>query len=185
MCDLFRPNFGTKKTPEIISVHDVWKPWKQALLASRDVIISSQFAARIRRGFFTLGDGCWLPSLPREGGGAKGFGMYLENKLFFAGYLVKLPGYPGCVRKAWKQKGQGQIFAVWILTRNSQFWSEFCRGFLGVFFFFFVLFFPRKEAPKNHQKIPRKIHPGICLEKFPSDFCRSLLLIILGGRRPA
>ena len=52
-----------QKTPEIISVHDVWEPWKQALLASRDVIISSQFAARIRRGFFTLGDGCWLPIL--------------------------------------------------------------------------------------------------------------------------
>ena len=30
-------------------------------MASRDVIISSQFAARIRRGFFTSGDGCWLP----------------------------------------------------------------------------------------------------------------------------
>ena len=52
-CDLFRPNFG-HKTPEIISVHDVWEPWKQALLASRDVIISSQFAAQIWRGFFTL-----------------------------------------------------------------------------------------------------------------------------------
>ena len=50
-----------QKTAEIVSVNDVWEPWKQALLASRDVIISSQFAARIRRGFFTLGDGCWLP----------------------------------------------------------------------------------------------------------------------------
>ena len=61
-CDLFRPKFG-QKTPEMISVHDVWEPWKQALLASRDVIISSQFAAQICRGFFTLGDGCWLPNL--------------------------------------------------------------------------------------------------------------------------
>ena len=60
-CDLFRPNFG-QITPEFFSVHDVWEPWKQAFLASRDVIISSQFAARIRRGFFTLGDGCWLPT---------------------------------------------------------------------------------------------------------------------------
>ena len=34
---------------------------KQALLASRDVIISSQFVAQICRGFFTLGAGCWLP----------------------------------------------------------------------------------------------------------------------------
>ena len=39
----------------------MWEPWKQGLLASRDVIISSQFAAQIRRGFFTLGDWCWLP----------------------------------------------------------------------------------------------------------------------------
>ena len=53
--------FFGQKTPEIISVHDVWEPWKQALLASRDVIISSQFAAQSCRGFFTLGDGCWLP----------------------------------------------------------------------------------------------------------------------------
>ena len=40
-CGLFRPNFG-QKTPEIISVHDVWEPLKQVLLASCDVIISSQ-----------------------------------------------------------------------------------------------------------------------------------------------
>ena len=112
-CDLFRPNFG-QKTPKIISVHDVWEPWKQALLASRDVISSSQFAARICRGFFTLGDGCGLPilgvtffviechflrhgkraqtkllspdifrwgsDLPREGVGAKKFGMSLETR---------------------------------------------------------------------------------------------------------
>ena len=37
--------------------------WGLPILASRDVIISSQFAARIRRGFFTLGDGCWLPKV--------------------------------------------------------------------------------------------------------------------------
>ena len=34
---------------------------KKRFLASRDVIISSQFAVQIWRGFFTLGDGCWLP----------------------------------------------------------------------------------------------------------------------------
>ena len=33
---------GKKKTREIISAHDVWEPLKQALLASRDVIVSSQ-----------------------------------------------------------------------------------------------------------------------------------------------
>ena len=45
-----------KKTPEIISAHDVWEPLKQALLASCDVIISSQvFVSKLQR-FFTLGD---------------------------------------------------------------------------------------------------------------------------------
>ena len=58
-CDLFQPNFG-KKTPKIISVHDVWEPLKQVLWASRDVIISSQiFGSNVQR-LFTLGDGCWL-----------------------------------------------------------------------------------------------------------------------------
>ena len=32
------------------------------LLASCDVILFSQIAARTHRGFFTLGDGCWLPN---------------------------------------------------------------------------------------------------------------------------
>ena len=59
-CDFFRPNFG-QKTPEIISVHDVWEPLKQVLWASRDVIISSQICGSNVQRFFTLGDGCWLP----------------------------------------------------------------------------------------------------------------------------
>ena len=50
-----------KKTPEFISVHDVWEPLKQALLASRDVIISSQICVSKLQRFSTLGDGCWLP----------------------------------------------------------------------------------------------------------------------------
>ena len=29
------------------------------------------------------------------------------------------------------------------------------------------VFFPRKEARKIHQKIPRKIHPGLCSENSP------------------
>ena len=36
-------------------------PLKQALLASRDVIISSQICVLKFHRFFTLGDGCWLP----------------------------------------------------------------------------------------------------------------------------
>ena len=57
----FQPHFG-KKTQEIISVHDVWEPLKQALSASRDVIISSQTCVSKFQRFFTLGDGCWLPT---------------------------------------------------------------------------------------------------------------------------
>ena len=44
---------------------------------------------------------------------------------------------------------------------------------------FFLLFFSKEKGPKKiHQKIPRKIHPGLCPEKFPSDFCRSLIFLI-------
>ena len=63
-CDLFRPKFG-QKMPKIISLHDVLEPLKQALLASRDVIISSQICGSKLQKVFTLGDGCWLPSLLR------------------------------------------------------------------------------------------------------------------------
>ena len=71
---------------------------------------------------------------------------------------------------------QGWILAVWILAAklpNSD--LNFAGDFLVDFF---LLFFPRKRPEKIHQKIPRKIHPGLCSEKFPSDFCRSLPLII-------
>ena len=59
-CDLFWPKFG-QKMPKIISLHDVLEPLKQALLASRDVIISSQICGSNLQKVFTLGDGCWLP----------------------------------------------------------------------------------------------------------------------------
>ena len=39
----------------------LWEPLKQALLASRDVIISSQICVLKLQRFFTLGDGCGLP----------------------------------------------------------------------------------------------------------------------------
>ena len=45
-----------------ISLHDVLEPLKQALLASRDVIISSQSCGSKLQKVFTLGDGCWLPN---------------------------------------------------------------------------------------------------------------------------
>ena len=47
--------------PNIISLHDVLEPLKQALLASRDVIISGQICGSNLQKVFTLGDGCWLP----------------------------------------------------------------------------------------------------------------------------
>ena len=58
--DLFWPKFG-QKMRKIISLHDVLEPLKQALLASRDVIISSQICTSNLQKVFTLGDGCWLP----------------------------------------------------------------------------------------------------------------------------
>ena len=53
-------NFG-QKMPKMISLHDVLEPLKQALLASRDVIISSRICGSNLQKVFTLGDGCWLP----------------------------------------------------------------------------------------------------------------------------
>ena len=59
---VFFGQMSARKRPEIISVHDVWEPLKQVLLASRDVIISSQICGSNVQRFFTLGDGCWLPN---------------------------------------------------------------------------------------------------------------------------
>ena len=47
--------------PKIITSHEVLEPLKQALLASRDVIISDQIRGSKLQRVFTLGDGCWLP----------------------------------------------------------------------------------------------------------------------------
>ena len=47
--------------PKHISLHDALEPLKQALLASRDVIISGKIRLSKLQRVFTLGDGCWLP----------------------------------------------------------------------------------------------------------------------------
>ena len=66
-------------------VHDVWEPLKQALLASRDVIIASQICVSKLQRFFTLGDGCWLPILgapifsPEITKYCKGFGLSVPD----------------------------------------------------------------------------------------------------------
>ena len=54
--------FGQKK-PKFIISHDVLEPFKQALLASRDVIISGQICGSKLQMVFTAGDGGWLPKL--------------------------------------------------------------------------------------------------------------------------
>ena len=58
----FSAKKNVEKNVKICCKHDVLEPSKQALLALRDVIISSQnFGSKWQR-FFTLGDGCWLPN---------------------------------------------------------------------------------------------------------------------------
>ena len=66
-----------KKMPKSISLHDVLEPLKQALLASRDVIISSQICGLNLQKVFTLGDGCWLPIA--GGWGLEGWGLGLAE----------------------------------------------------------------------------------------------------------
>ena len=61
------------KTPKIITSHDVREPLKQVLLALRDVIMFCPIAARIRRGFFTLGTDVDCPEMSQK----SGFGTYL------------------------------------------------------------------------------------------------------------
>ena len=65
---------------------------------------------------------------------------------------------------------QGRILAVWILA------AKLPNSDLDFLVDFLVDFFHGKRPEKIHQKIPRKIHPGLCSQKFPSDFCRSLFL---------
>ena len=55
---IFFGQISAKKKQEVISVHDVWEALKQAILASRDVIISSQICVSKFQSFFTLGDRC-------------------------------------------------------------------------------------------------------------------------------
>ena len=146
----FWPNFGAKKTPETISAHDVWEPWKQAPLASRNVIISSQFAARIRRGFFTFGDGCWLPK-KRCTLNFRGHGL--------TGYLF--------VPSSWQQSVQLLVPTLcradlgWIFYFGpanfrkiaGEFLSEFSRRILIAIFrpcFSRVSGHPKKFTPKIH-----------------------------------
>ena len=36
--------------------------------------------------------------------------------------------------------------------------------------------FSKEKGPKNAESFHSKIHPETCWDKFPSDFCRSLVL---------
>ena len=62
-CDLFRPKLA-KKTPKIITLHDVLEALKQALLASCDEINFSQDRSLKLQSVFTLGDR-WLAATRR------------------------------------------------------------------------------------------------------------------------
>ena len=50
--------------PNFITSHDVLEPLKQAILTSRDVMISGQIFGSKLESVVTLGDGCSLPMLP-------------------------------------------------------------------------------------------------------------------------
>ena len=76
---------------------------------------------------------------------------------------------------------RGWTLAVWIFAAklpNSD--LNFAVDFWWVFSSYF---FQGIRPEKIHQKIPCKIHPGLCSEKFPSDFCRSLFLRVLSHRK--
>ena len=62
-CDvIFSGQNVARKKPKIITSHNVLETLKQALLASRDVIISGQICGSKLLAVFTLGDGRWLPN---------------------------------------------------------------------------------------------------------------------------
>ena len=78
--------------PKIISLHDVLEPLKQALLASRDVIISSQICGSKLQKVFTLGDGCWLPSFSVKKGGGNSVNGGFGKDFYRKGNSVKRSG---------------------------------------------------------------------------------------------
>ena len=59
-------------------------------------------------------------------------------------------------------------------SKAPKFRSQFCCGFLG--WIFSSLSFPRRKARKNPPKNPPHNPPRNLLGKFPSDFCRILVL---------
>ena len=74
----------------------------------------------------------------------------------------------------WEQVCQGQILAVWIfaakLPNSALNFAVDCWVDVSSYFF-------QGEGPKIiHPKLLCKIHLEICLEKFPLDFCRGLIL---------
>ena len=62
---IFSGQNSANKCPKCITSHDVLEPLEQALSASRDVIIFSQICGSKLQRVFTLGGGCWLPTLER------------------------------------------------------------------------------------------------------------------------
>ena len=96
---------------KIISLHDVLEPLKQALLASRDVIISGQIWGSKLQSVFTLGDGCWLP--------IDVAGQKLPRDNFCLSTVSQLPSRRGNFEREKKPS----------LVGERQFWKHFRRQF--------------------------------------------------------
>ena len=111
---------------KIISLHDVLEPLKQALLASHDVIISSQICASNLQKVFTLSDGCWLPRKPGN------------RKFHFRS--PKIPPSTNRGKNSWRINFCANTCGACIRTRaNTRFFlfeelfPEYCGKFLGEF----------------------------------------------------
>ena len=95
--------------PKSISLHDVLEPLKQALLASRDVIISSQICA--------LGDGCFMKEIPESEIQAKFLADMGENR---SEVLVKISHiFALCFPEKWPQEISRKLLLIFHDRQNK------------------------------------------------------------------
>ena len=148
---------GEKFAPpqKIISLHDVvLEPWKQALLASRDVIIFSQICVSKLQRVFTLGDGCWLPTCVHTFNTEFQF----RFRFCFCSWINNGSSGSGSGFSSWKNKFWRFQFHF-TESRSLQ-----CGSF-------------SKEKGPQKSTIETKKTAETWSEEFPSDFCSSLLLL--------
>ena len=87
-------------------------------------------------------------------------------------------GPPQFLKKRSENAGANEVSFRWVSCsvdfgrEAPKFRFEFCRGFFGGFSYIFQ----GKRPEKIHQKIPRKIHPGLCSEKIPLGFLQKPFL---------